>query len=605
MSINILFELQQEVRRLFIAGSKMASGDMRLQRILPQLQKLGESAPIFNRMAQAVSTLLEAEIHDSAIKLLEISALLNSVLYTQGKTDTKEELVIIEGTESKLPTSIPYRKLSPLLEALTHKGQGRLEQIRQGYEERLFQDFRIVPAAVAALDDSYSEIPEFLQEKVIPEYGIEAISVLRQQLDISGGKGDARRLELLHALLPVEGLDILLLATREGGTEVRSAAIQLLGNYPEQEDLILEQADDKKKDIRIAAFFALSALGTKAAIERLFKALHSKDRDIAIEPIRNCMANDLTRAVIRDAENMLEQITLGTNISEGVPQLFANIQSLRGKRVPEVLYFIQKLFSSQGFMIPETENIQELAADLLLELDLPEANQYAVTLHEQFKGKKFIEHSFKAAVKVMSPEEVYERYCDDFRRKRGARLKELVMVLRALTMPWDVDNLKGYRYFREQAHIKWDPRWVQLCVDIDEVELVCRLAREPDQKLRSYLLSKCEQHSDFTQNTTVKALLFLFYMGESSVPEIVMNILMKNQIKRYYYLHHNQRILLSLLPQSCGAGIRELANEVTYTNLKEELLEIADEIENKPEQAEIIGLEQKGQGLTEWIYNKM
>ena len=93
---------------------------------------------MFNRMAQAVSQVLDAEKSGSASRLLELGTLLNSVLYTQGKTETKEELVPMEGTGAKLSTSMTYRKLHPLIEALTQKGQGRMEQIRQGYDDGCF-----------------------------------------------------------------------------------------------------------------------------------------------------------------------------------------------------------------------------------------------------------------------------------------------------------------------------------------------------------------------------------------------------------------------------------------------------------------------------------
>ena len=47
-----LYDLQQELNRLFIAGSKFAKNDPRLQKHVPILKKLGEKAPVFNKLAQ-------------------------------------------------------------------------------------------------------------------------------------------------------------------------------------------------------------------------------------------------------------------------------------------------------------------------------------------------------------------------------------------------------------------------------------------------------------------------------------------------------------------------------------------------------------------------
>ena len=49
-----LYDLQQELNRLFIAGSKFAKNDPRLQKHIPILKKLGEKAPVFNKLAQEV-----------------------------------------------------------------------------------------------------------------------------------------------------------------------------------------------------------------------------------------------------------------------------------------------------------------------------------------------------------------------------------------------------------------------------------------------------------------------------------------------------------------------------------------------------------------------
>ncbi|OAS17800.1 HEAT repeat domain-containing protein [Paenibacillus oryzisoli] len=602
MSIDLLFELQHEVRRLFIAGSGMAAGDLRLQKMLPNLQKLGESAPVFNRVAQGVSQVLEAESNSSASRLLELGTLLHSVLYTQGKTETKEELVTVEGTGAKLPTAIPYRKLHPLIDALTQKGQGRMEQLRQGYEDGLFHDFRVLPAAVSGLDDSYAEIPDYLQRTVLPSLGMEALPALRQQLKLDGGKGDARRLELIHDLLKQSAEDLLLQAATQGSTEVRSTAIELLGNYPEHEDFILEQADDKKKEIRRAALHALSRLGTEQAIARLYKALGSKDQELAIEPIQLCKANDLTLAVIGHAESTLERIIQRTHVEDAAKQLLVDIRSLEGKRVPEVVHFLEKLLSTPDVIVPETEVVLEAAAELLLQVDLPEADRFAVTLHELY-NRKFIAYSFRAAVKILPPEDVYERFCHDLKDKKQTAAKDLLRVLRTM-----FPTLEHQMYYAtaeyEAEHQKWDPRWVHLFVKLDETELVCRLAHDKHAQIAAYLVEACRKKPDFFNHTTNHCLIALFRMPYKEAPELLMEILEKGK-KQMYYFNHAQQVLLKLLPRSYAERLQLFAQSVSNEYMRNQLQDIVETIAAKPEQTEPLDDEEKGQGLWGWIRSKM
>ena len=116
-----LYDLQQELNRLFIAGSKFAKNDPRLQKHVPILKKLGEKAPVFNKLAQEVEALLQVESTQAAEKLLGVSTLLYSVLYTQGVTleedATKEsqiptiQLANVNTTYSYLQLNLYYKPL--------------------------------------------------------------------------------------------------------------------------------------------------------------------------------------------------------------------------------------------------------------------------------------------------------------------------------------------------------------------------------------------------------------------------------------------------------------------------------------------------------------
>lgn len=598
MSIEILYDLEREVRRLFIAGSGMAAGDMGLRRLLPRLQKLGEAAPVFKRFAQAVEELAEAGREVEGVKLLELGTLLYSVLYTQGRTESEGDLASVEGTEIEAGTRIPYRKLSPVLTALTQRGQGRLEAIRQAQEEGLLGDLRVIPAAVAALDDSYPEIAEFVHQKVIPGYGRDALPVLRMQLRLNGGRGNARRLELLHRLLGEDSKELLLQAAREGSAEVRAAAVELLGAYPDQEPFLLEQADEKRKETRTAAYTALAVLGSERARQRLLQALDGKDRELAIEPVRRSPSGELTRDVVRHAEAALKQFLSDTDREEAIARIHADLLCLQGKKAPEILPLLQRLLSAEDFMVPGTERIQEEAARLLLELDSPEAYGFALELQTMHRSR-FIALSFEAAVRTLPAKEVYERFAPELRNNRSSAAKELLRVMKE-RIP-DIDRQVEGRPDAGEWTCDWDPRWVPLLIEADEGDLVARLARQPDQGTVEYLMHKCREQPDFHKWGTVELLLALFRLGAKETPELLMGMLEKPGGRPFYYLDRTRLLMMELLPASYADRLHRFGEAQASPGLKHQVLEIAESVRSKPVESES---DKRGTGLWGWLKNR-
>lgn len=603
MSIELLYDLQQEVRRLFIAGSGMAQGDMTLKKLHPQLQALGESAPVFKKIASGVQEVLVSDRENSAAQLLELGALLNAVLYTQGRTEAAGGLEPVEGTDRRAGTSVPYRKLHPVITALTSKGQGRLEALRQADEENLFHDFRVIPSAVAGLDDSYAEIADFLQRKVIPELGLEALPALRSQFRQEGGKGDARRLELLHRLLGEAGLELYARAAREGSLEVRAAAIEALGHYADQEDFLLEQADEKRKELRAAAYMALARLGTERAQDRLYRALDSKDRELAVEPVRQCESDALTVRVVRHAESVLERFLGGADAKEAIPQLVADLHALEGKSHQEAFELLRRLLSPEMGMrnSQDTDRLQETAVQLLLQMGRAEAEQFVIGLQHAYGGR-FISYSLRAAVRTLTPEEVFERFAPELKDKKSAAAKDLIRTMEAL-IPSLVRQLSTDSGEAAAALNRWDPRWVARLVEADEEELVCCLAVSADKSVISYLVRKCKASPSFNKHRTVYLLAALLKLDYKEAPELLMEVLEQSGGRQLYYLDRLQTALLELLPAHYADRLQKVGESLSNGSVKKQVLDIAEELKSR--QTQEASDPEKGTGLWGWLKNKM
>ncbi|MUT68115.1 HEAT repeat domain-containing protein [Paenibacillus sp. NEAU-GSW1] len=604
MSVELLLDLQREVRRLFVAGSALAEGDLRLSKLLPSLRKAGEAAPIFSRLADSAEGLLTAPRTDSAIKLLELSTLLSAILHTQGKTDVSGEQQKLDSLNSGLSTEVTYRRLHPLLEALTTKGAGRLEQIRQAYEDRSFLDLRALPAICRALDDVYSEIQDFVQHKLLPEFGPAAVPAVRGQLDLQGGKGAARRLQFLHSCLGENALELLIEAGSSGSPDLKAAAIELLGGYDGQEPFLLEQSREKRKEIREAAYYALSRLATPLCVERLFEAVLSKDAELVIDPIRKCKELNLHKRIIEHAEQQLNCYlnSEGKEKASALQQLHNDLRCLREKGEPlaeEAFALLGRLLSTDEFMASETEAVQETAAEMLLELNSEPADRFAIGLHSAYKGK-FIGYSFRSAFKRLSPPELYDRYAGALKGRNGAA-KRLQAALRQIVHEQLADADDNDDYTAVVPADAWDSRWTNVFAEQDLTDLVCSFTQQDDRSITAYLVSKLKTGSRVNEYQTQNVLLTLFRIGYKDAPELFMGLLEQKFSRSFYYIDWRMRTVFASLPKTYAPRLRAFAETVSNETVKNELLEIVEALEALPDEP----AEEGAKGVWSWIKNKM
>ncbi|GAA3411399.1 HEAT repeat domain-containing protein [Paenibacillus hodogayensis] len=599
MSIPILIDLHREVRRLFIAGSGLAAGDVRLAKLLPQLQQMGESAPVFKRVAEAVRQLHESDREQSPGKLLDLGVLLHSILYTQGNAAASgewEEPGRPYAGEANVETFATYRQLRPLIEALTTRGPGRLEVIRQAHEGGLFRDMRTHAAAIAALEDPFGEIVDFMIADVIPAIGAPALPTLRQGLDLQGGKADGRKLQLIQRLSGSAAEEIVLEAVREGSTDVRAAAVELLGDYPEREELILEQSYDRRKEVRRAALQALAQLRTERAGDRLYEALSGKDSDIAVQPILQYEGERLTDQVLRYGDELLDQLrgTKAEAAGDAADKLYTALQALEGKRTEASKAFLKRLLSETKLPAKPTHALREEAALQLLNWNTEDAYVY---LHELRARKETMLVSFglRAAARYLPASEVYEAY-EPFLRPGMPTVKELQWVIMQLTKDMADSYLDADQAESGEA---WDERWLHRFIELDAKDLVCRFAKRRDKRTETYLLEKLQAAPSWFKQETVETLLTLFRMGHPEAAELTMQAIEQSTAGRLYYVDRAKAVLLAQLPVSCAGRLRDYAEGIAYESVKEQMSGIIERIEAKPDTTTT------RTGWIEWIKSKM
>jgi hypothetical protein len=271
MKLIPLYDLQHEINRLFIAGSKFAKDDPRLRKQAVVFNKLGEKSPVFKKIAESIENLLNAETLDSSTKLLDVSTLLYAVLYTQGETvDTEQQEQQITELKPVIPlkdvyTDKSYLTLKPLIEALKLQQEGRLEVMKSAMEYGKYNDFRLYRLFDAALADRYIDFADYIETTVIPAIGSPIIPFIINNFDYKGKTDDVRRFRILYRLgycgIP-EMIDEILAGK---SVPLQIEAVKALSNDPKNEETLINLAGDKHKAIRIATYEALADLNTETA----------------------------------------------------------------------------------------------------------------------------------------------------------------------------------------------------------------------------------------------------------------------------------------------------------------------------------------------------
>ena len=287
--MKILSDLYSEVNRLFIAGSRFAPGDMRIAKLLPQLQQMGEKSPVMKRLADMTEDMLNSSEPEAALPDLGIFLL--AIMNTQGNICT-ENLTEQENIAffNELPyTTVPYSTLEPSITALTTTGQGRYDIIENAFEAGNLNDFRLYSHIANGLEDKFSELANYMGTVVIKSMGEQMIPFLLRDLDIKGKKkSNGVRLELLDTLNYEHIITLAEEALSEGSPVVKVEALKILGRDSAYEELLLTYTEDKKDVIKEAALIGLVRMDSAKGYEKFLKILQSKQFDPAINAIRYC-----------------------------------------------------------------------------------------------------------------------------------------------------------------------------------------------------------------------------------------------------------------------------------------------------------------------------
>lgn len=600
MSMALIHEVHDEVRKLLIAGSEMTVDNFKLKKILPGMKKSGESVPVFARVADAMEAAINPDTGKSQERLLELANIVNAIVYTQGETAIQGEMKKVECAGLSYSTDIPYRKLKPVISALTTKGSGRLEVIRQFFNEGIFKDLRLIVPLIEGLGDGYAEISD-LVFNIIKEYGDSLIPVLKRSMDINGGKRDARIVELISELRGRGEKEFYLNAIEKGSSEVKVSAVKALKVLPECEDLLIELSDDKKKEVREAALYALGKIKSGSAVKCLFKALRGKDRDITLVPIKDNNSQEIAKSLLEEGEKSLELIKASDRsenksdppAKQEVEYFSTVLDCMLGKEDKSILEFLKTCVDLSKkliqFKLNNADNtIIRTAARNLLAFENEEAYAFLISTLGKYNNS-IIEFSFEAAIRSRSPEYVFEHYSNQL--KKGPKSFERSEIVRVMSYYSDFEEdyqIHDFYYSSRKAvidkyNIKWDKRWAKLLLALDEISLGSKLISKGDLDAVALLLDKLKEHNKFGDRHLTNIILGLFQAGYEKVRDEILNVLQHNfdNNKNYlgYYLEDFTEVI-KLLPASDAQYIDDFASKHNNAGV-EKLIDVVWYLKNK------------------------
>jgi hypothetical protein len=586
MSIAVLTQVYDEAKRLAVAGSLVAAGDFRLKKLIPPLQKAGEKAPVFAKVAQAAQAVVDSDDKTASTALLELTSLVNAILYTQGETGIAGELQPIESTDlGARQTQTSARVLKPLLEALTSTGSGRLEVIRDAFERGVFLDLRLVKPALQALDDPYGEVADLIAESVLPVYGKAIVGELLARLNIKGKAkgGEVRALRLMHHLDPAAARDRVKQALDDGSKEMKVAAIECLGDADEDLSYLLEQARAKAGDVRAAALRALATRDREnaEAVDALKKGIDGPDLDAIIDRVRECRLPAIHEHVLEQAEKRIgEALKSKDKKEQGVSMLRLQhlLLCLAGRTDAPTEAFLLQCFERRDDLAKVKSapvagtDTNELLASLLSEAT-PMSREVLIAAHQSLPAG-MLGSVFHAARRILPPARVFDMFAGDLSaasqkrtKKSAAEVDRAQVLVEALAA--DNDRAYGYGYGRYGRYNPWarrafdretrtplpelDPRWLDAAVEARHLGLVHSLARPDHPGTLKFLSEEFAERSKkkddpYTVNTILDTMVQVRH--PDAADSIIEFIRLQSKATHIGYYTYYLNRLIPALPKS-------------------------------------------------------
>ncbi|MDI9309767.1 MAG: hypothetical protein QM535_06095 [Limnohabitans sp.] len=600
-----LYDLQNEINRIYIAGSRFAINDPRLEKHVPIFKKLGEKAPVFNKIADDLTDLIHSDATQSATKLMNLGTLIYAILYTQGETiqEGKERIIQIPNLSlDTIATNVTYHQLRPIIQALTVSGSHRIEDIKEAFYSDLFKDFRLHSYVVQALGDKNNEVAQYAEDTLLPYIGKSILPLLRKQFAFEDFAINCRILRVLITLNDETLPQIVETIFKENLPKLQAEAVYYLVKDQANEAFVIQLCNDKNRLVREAALKVLAGSTWKSGLSQLnlfYTSLKTKTK-AKLEPIISALSllkSDYSEELFSTLEQSFEHIENAVDykdIDKKIDLFSVEIEVLRYKDHLKTYAIIERFWANEFLLKLTDKKFFASKFPGYAEQDFQSINNSINYIHTKINRILCTLPEEKVIVffdknKAILNQEYIPTYFALLTQKPHD--KQLIYTYFSKWYPKVIDSdliIESYNYSTTLLLDDVDKKWSQLAMEIKKPSyedillshyIEPKFSKDFNQRLTDYVVQK--NRSYYNSESLYQLLL------ERDVPNKFDIIL--NDIKNYETYHNlaitdEIKAIFKTFPKNYASKFREIPSYRTSKKFYftfDELLTIADELEQQ------------------------
>lgn len=344
--MELLENIQNELSRLYIGGSKNAVGDIRLKKYIDSCDKFAEKSKVFGMISSGLTTLINGTEEESYTNLSKVYTLVNSIDITMHRFDTTDDINEIDYT-----TQDTYNNVLSTVEF-----NGFLENKFDDEQALLYaKDSRLfikLPQLLKSVSPN-SNIWRDLMERVLPNIGEDLAFQLLDNFEEYQKAIQNKIVMLVFNKLGEKSMPKFLEIIEKEGKKVNPLLIEYLGVSKEYEELALSYANERKKVLSSAGLVALYIMKSDKANELIYNKIESGDVE-AVDRILMYSLGDLDDGIVDAfASKMLDELNEFLNdndrkLTYEIEGEFNRIAScLAPYKTPKVQQFFQAYLSTE------------------------------------------------------------------------------------------------------------------------------------------------------------------------------------------------------------------------------------------------------------------
>ena len=417
MNLQTLLDLKKQLDRLAIAGTSLLADDFRLPKSLEALAPLAAASPVFAKISEGLKNLLEAPPENRNFILLDLLALVNAVVYTQGSFGCVGEI-----TEQKIEPGqyleLSYTKLKEILDPITGKGSGRFVPIQELWNNcpEYFADYRVISRLINALDENYAELGT-LYVKILHHQLKEGNfnpKLLEENFDPEGKRSMIRRVQLLA--YATEEQNWLLEQLPKAKKGVKEAILLALGKHNANLSILLDLANTEKGKNYQAVLRALAHIDTYQT-KTLWEKEFEKDPLATIQllvgstaPLAIELASQFLLEIMQNLANEQKQEKAINAFPHCLEAMIGKWNAESINVWSQAAQYAKHIYRTPSNCGATTTMLASALAKSLVVNPCDEAKATAQYLAEQYPA--FLCAGFLADALTLSSEELYDKYAN-------------------------------------------------------------------------------------------------------------------------------------------------------------------------------------------------